>query len=58
LTGINYKLNYARRRDLKSSGHHLVIIEIKANQNSRNINIYRPFTPPGDISARAFTPFI
>jgi exonuclease III len=33
---------------------HLVIIDIKLHQKMRIINVYCPFNPPGNISAREF----
>ncbi len=51
---VKSSLNYVRRKDLESSGLHLVIIDLISNGKLRIINIYRPFNPPGGVSAFEF----
>ena len=47
-------INYVRQFDLEGRDLHLVIIDIKANKNTRIINIYRSFNPQNGQHPRTF----
>lgn len=51
---IKSNINYVRRMDLESDSLHVVVIDVKSASNLRIITVYRPFNPPGNVSAREF----
>ena len=51
---INKKINYKRRIDLEKKNCHIVIIDVINIVNTRVINIYRSFRPPGLKSPEIF----
>ena len=51
---ISTEVNHTRRNDLEQENMHIVIIDVKAETQFRNINIYRSFRPPGGTSTDCF----
>ena len=51
---IKSSLSYIRKRDLEGCGLHIIIIDLKCDNNLRLINIYRSFNPQDGSTAREF----
>ena len=49
---IKNGIRYNRRSDLEGNNSHLVIIDVKAEVDTRIINLYRCFTPQDGTTAR------
>ena len=50
---IKKSVKYARRAELEGTNNHLIVVDIKAKDNIRLINIYRCFNPQEGISAKS-----
>ena len=51
---IKSEMNYTRRYDLELENMHIVIIDVNSDVQSRIIDIYRSFRPPGGRSVDTF----
>jgi exonuclease III len=54
VTYIRNTITYTRRADLESPNLHLIILDIKNEDNLRVITLYRTFNPQDKTTARAF----
>ena len=44
-TYVNNNVKYRRRKDLEEEGCHMLVLDIGTKQQTRIINVYRPFNP-------------